>query len=496
MTAPIDRRNIMSSRAVIPVWTSLVAMLAGVQLIVPLTDVGQAEVGSEVALFWLVVIAASLCVVTAFAVLCRAWADDTAELGLIGAFFMAVSVLPLVHGITTPGVLVGANEATMTSVLWAGPMAVAASVPMLIPRRTAMPILQRWRVWVGANVGLQFGISALLLVVPTALPLAPMGSLSARILAAAVFAACLALSQRHVRLYRISQNPMSLAVSGAYVLVASSVLVWVNDSPMSLGFWLAHVFDIAGVFLGTVVGFVAYRRGQLDRLILKPLVARDPLDALELGLEPVVRRFVADLHDKDEVTHEHVKRTAELAIRLAQACGMSGTDLRTTGIAALLHDVGKLEIDDAVLNKPGGLTDAEFDHIKTHAVIGERLLTASDGLAHIGPIVKQHHERVDGRGYPNGVMGADIHPMAKIIAVCDAFDAMAHTRQYREGMGIERALGILQEHAGSQWDSFVVANMVHLVRTDGVPAAPTVLADVGRSASSCCGDVMAELAAS
>jgi len=474
-------------------WSVVVVVTAGAQLGLPLTDAGRTQLGSEIGLFWLVVVAASLCVVTSLFAIARAWLDDTADLGIVGAFFLAVSLLPLVHGITTPGVIYGPNEATSTAVLWAAPMALMAGLPLLLPRSTRSSILRRWRVWVATNIGIQLGLAVLLLTFPSSLPLAGMGTFWARVITVVVYFGALLLSLRHLRLYRIGGSPSSLAVAVGYVLVASGTLVWIGDAPMTAGFWLAHVLDISGVFLGSIMGFVAYRRGQLAISVLRPLAARDPLDALEIGLEPVVRRFVADLQSKDEITHDHVKRTSELAIRLAEACGYRGDDLRTIGTAALLHDVGKLEIDDAVLNKPGRLSEAEFEHIKTHTLLGEQMLLDTETLGHLAPIVRQHHERTDGRGYPDGLRGDEIHPLATIIAVCDAFDAMAHTRQYREGMGIDKAVAILSEHAGSQWDADVVAAMVSLIEAEGVPEAPTVLADVGRSADCACGDIVAEL---
>jgi len=474
-------------------WSFAVVVTAGVQLGLPLTEAGQTQLGSAVGLFWLVVVAASLCVLTSSFAVARAWLDDSADLGIIGAFFLAVSLLPLVHGITTPGIIYGPNEATDTAVLWAAPLALIAGLPLLLPRKARSRILRRWRLWVATNIGVQIGVAGLLLTFPSSLPLAGMGTGWARVITVVVYFGALLLSLRHLRLYRIGGSPSSFAVAIGYVLVAGGTLVWIGDAPMTAGFWLAHVLDISGVFLGSILGFVAYRRGELASSVLRPLAARDPLDALEIGLEPVVRRFVADLQSKDEITHNHVKRTSELAIRLAEACGYQGDDLRTVGTAALLHDIGKLEIDDAVLNKPGRLSAAEFEHIKTHTVVGERMLLDTETLGHLAPIVRQHHERTDGRGYPDGLRGDEIHPLATIIAVCDAFDAMAHTRQYREGMGIDKAVAILSEHAGSQWDAGVVAAMVSLIESEGVPAAPTVLADVGRAADCACGDVIAEL---
>ena len=461
-------------------------MAAGIQLVVPSLPGGDRTIGSPTLLFWVVVIAATGCVVTSAAVIARALIDDTAELGLHGAFFMGVSVLPLVHGLTTPGLLYGPNPATMSSVLWALPVSSSAALPLLAPRHRIGPVLRRWRWWVGVSVGLQVVIGAVLLMWPTALPAYDMGSAPARLVALGGLVPVVALSFRHLRLYQIGRHPGSLAVCAAYVSVGVAGLVWVGDAPMTVGFWLAHGFDIGGVFAGTIVAGLAYRRSSIDRLVLGPIVAREPLDALELGLDPTVRRFLADLADKDPITQVHVVRTAETAMVVGAELGLSAPTLRIVGLGALLHDIGKLEIDDAVLNKPGRLTDDEFEHIKGHADIGGRLVEGSPGLAELAPTVRHHHERLDGRGYPDGLAGDEIPLTARIVSVCDAYDAMVHTRQYRTGLGTDRARSVLREHRGSQWDAEVVDALLALSDRDLIPAAPTVLAEVAAQVGRSC----------
>ncbi|MEL6982996.1 MAG: HD domain-containing phosphohydrolase, partial [Actinomycetota bacterium] len=166
--------------------------------------------------------------------------------------------------------------------------------------------------------------------------------------------------------------------------------------------------------------------------------------------------------------------------------GLAPAALRTVGLGALLHDIGKLEIDDAVLHKPGKLNAEEFEHIKTHTTEGERLVLGSPGLADLGPTVRHHHERIDGRGYPDGLAGDDIPLTARIVSVCDAYDAMVHTRQYRAGMGDERARAVLIEHRGAQWDPEIVDALLELSDRGAIASTPTVLADLaGQVGHSC-----------
>jgi len=464
------------------VWLVLIVA----QLTPPWIPGGHRQLGSELLLFWIVVLAATTCVATSSMLWFRAHRDDTAELGFHAAFLMGVSVLPLVHGVTTPGVLYGPNEATMTAVLWAVPISCLAALPLALPPERMHRLLSRWRWWTGGWITCQMLISVALLIHPSILPFHDMGSIEARMIVLSGAAFVAGLSFRQIKMYEIGGRPASLVVAFAYAAIGASFLVWIADRPLTFGFWLAHALDIAGVSGGTVVGFWLYRRGELEQKLLAPLVARQPLDALEIGLDPTVRRFMADLALKDVVTQVHVARTAETAMKVGEQLGLRPKDLRLLGLGALLHDIGKLEIDDEILKKPGRLTGDEFEYVKTHTAIGERLVQASPALADIGPIVRHHHERIDGRGYPDGLAGEQIPKLARVVAVCDAYDAMVHTRQYRQGMGTDRAAAVLREHAGSQWDSEVVAVLLYLAERGRIPAAPTKLASVAAQVGCSC----------
>ncbi len=125
-------------------------------------------------------------------------------------------------------------------------------------------------------------------------------------------------------------------------------------------------------------------------------------------------------------------------------------------LSGLLHDIGKIGIDDNVLRKPDRLTPEEFEHIKTHTVIGHRILRDLKQLDQVLPVVLHHHEQWDGNGYPAGLAGEEIPLLARIVAVADSFDAMASDRPYRKGMSLEKLNSILISGAGQQWDARVV----------------------------------------
>ncbi len=241
----------------------------------------------------------------------------------------------------------------------------------------------------------------------------------------------------------------------------------------------------------TIVAALAYRRGAIERDTMRPLTLRNPLDALEFGLDPVVRDFIADLDSKDAVTRGHVIRTAEAALVVGEELGLDADDLRNLGLGAILHDVGKLRIDTRLLTKPGRLTAEEYETIKQHAEHGEAMVQTSTVLAEIAPIVRHHHERVDGTGYPDGLAGEAIPLLARVVSVCDAYDAMAHTRHYRIGMDDQKVRAVLREHAGAQWDAEVVEIMLRVLHAGRVATEATLLADVGGEGCTCVADLPA-----
>lgn len=170
----------------------------------------------------------------------------------------------------------------------------------------------------------------------------------------------------------------------------------------------------------------------------------------------VVRAMSSAIDAKDPYTRGHSERVARVAVRIAEEMNCDENTLRTLYLGGLLHDVGKIGVNDDVLRKPGKLTDAEYEHIKTHVEIGYRILRGLKKMGHLLPIVLHHHESWDGSGYPFGLSGTNIPFLARIVAVADAYDAMASDRPYRQGMPDEKLDSIFRAGGGKQWDPEVV----------------------------------------
>jgi putative nucleotidyltransferase with HDIG domain len=164
-----------------------------------------------------------------------------------------------------------------------------------------------------------------------------------------------------------------------------------------------------------------------------------------------LRRLSSLLEHRDPYTHGHSKRVARHAERIARRLGLSGEQVDRVRAAALVHDIGKINVPRGVLTKPGRLTDAEFELVKRHAGDGA-VMVGELGDPELAAIVRHHHERLDGGGYPDGLAGADIPLGARIIAVADTFDAITSARPYRKTRTHRQALEVVRREAGSQLD--------------------------------------------
>jgi len=176
-------------------------------------------------------------------------------------------------------------------------------------------------------------------------------------------------------------------------------------------------------------------------------------DELVVGF---IRSLVSTLDAKDPYTRGHSERVALIARRLGQQLRLPQDDLDDIYLSSLLHDIGKIGIDDRVLRKPDRLTDDEMRHIQQHPLIGYQILSPLKTLHHILPGVRSHHEAYNGTGYPDGLRGNEIPLMARIIAVADSYDAIGSNRPYRPGMPLDELEALFHEGSGTQWDPAII----------------------------------------
>lgn len=189
---------------------------------------------------------------------------------------------------------------------------------------------------------------------------------------------------------------------------------------------------------------------------------RESLGRLEKAWEQTIQILASVVELRDPYTAGHQRRVAALAQAVARELDLSEADVRGVYLASLVHDVGKITVPAEVLSKPGVLSSVEFALIRTHAGAGYDILRNIDFPWPVAEIVLQHHERLDGSGYPNGLSGETLRTEARILAVADVVEAMASNRPYRPARGLEKALEEIDEGAGKRYDARVVAACRHL----------------------------------
>jgi HD-GYP domain-containing protein (c-di-GMP phosphodiesterase class II) len=192
------------------------------------------------------------------------------------------------------------------------------------------------------------------------------------------------------------------------------------------------------------------------RMVLSHRQQAHTYEKLKDSLFGLVRCLTAAIDAKDPYTWGHSERVARIAVRLGRQMGLPAAFLSDLYLAGLLHDIGKIGIRDSVLQKADKLTDEEFNHIKEHPLIGDRLVSNVKTLQNLRPGVRNHHERYDGRGYPDRLAGEDIPMQARVLAVADACDAMMAARPYRPALPPQCIDAVMVEGAGSQWDPHII----------------------------------------
>lgn len=198
----------------------------------------------------------------------------------------------------------------------------------------------------------------------------------------------------------------------------------------------------------------------------------------ELNIQTIAA-LVNTVEARDPYTRGHSERVARYAAAIAQKMGLPSAQVEACQVGGLLHDIGKIGIRDAILYKPGQLTDDEHESMEEHPAIGARIVSGVARLAHIVPIIYAHQERYDGSGYPKGLKGDEIPLEARIVAVADAFEAMTAERPYKPAIPPEDALRALQVGAGTRWDPCVVDALVQ-VMCEEAKAAPILAETVAK----------------
>ena len=177
----------------------------------------------------------------------------------------------------------------------------------------------------------------------------------------------------------------------------------------------------------------------------------------------IISSIMTTVYEKSQETEKHAERLVELSTKVGRMLNLMEKDISELQLLGMLHDIGKIGIDDKILNKPGKLTEEEWVIMRTHPEIGYRIAKASHQLARISDYILTHHERWDGKGYPRGLKGEDIPLLSRILSVADAYDAMTEDRVYRKAMSKEQAIEEIRRNAGSQFDPTIAEMFIESV---------------------------------
>lgn len=218
---------------------------------------------------------------------------------------------------------------------------------------------------------------------------------------------------------------------------------------------LERPFDVDGLVASV---------GSLYQALVSERERNQLLERLRKNVVKMVDSLAQALEARDPYTAGHSLRVAEFSLMIAEELGLSEIELAILEHGAALHDIGKIAVRQEVLHKPSHLTEEEFEHIKIHPVVGREILEPIEDFKDMLDLVYYHHERIDGKGYPEGLKGDMIPVLAQIVAVADTYDAMTSDRPYRRGMPSERALMIMNEVAGTQLNAEFVEILARRIR--------------------------------
>jgi HD domain len=409
------------------------------------------------------------------AIVAAALALATVQIGLYRVLFLCLGFMSLcaifaVHGLTTPGILVPNLFKEYSGSAVAISAYLSLAVPALFFAVSYMPGLARlerglpfwpagWLVlFVVIGLVVYAGVAIYRTWLIAALPLSlPPYSTALAILSIGLFFFAAVRQARSYRRARLASQAFLLA---AFVLLADAAAAMVLFQVWTVGWWYYHLLMLAAVGLALHALMAERSRARSFRAVVETALELEvSIDVEELDFE-VIAALVAAVEVKDRETQGHNRRVAQLCVQIGRQLGMSATELRVLARSGLLHDVGKLGIPDAILEKQGPLDESEAAVMKTHPEIGVTILRRGGHFKRELLGVLYHHERMDGSGYPHGLMADAIPIEARIVAVADTYDVLTTDRPYRHACDGAEARRVVREEAGSHLDRRVVAALM------------------------------------
>jgi len=382
--------------------------------------------------------------------------------------FMAMGGIFAVHGIDTPGILMGGQAGKFAGAVVGVSAYLSLFVPALFFAASYTPLTAAFERrlpfspagWLIVLLATALAIYGVLAVASTELIAhLPFGVKPySTAMGLTTIALLLFSAWRQAVGYFVARLPLQGVLLLAFILLAEAQGIMMLGQVWRLSWWEYHVLMLLGV--GLAVWSLAAQRakGLSFRAVMEATLELEVKVGAELEHAESIAALTAAVEAKDENTRGHNTRVAELAVQIGRAMELPTDKLRTLARAGLLHDVGKIGIPDAILNKPGPLDPDEWTVIQRHPALGHEILLRVPSLHREAEIVIAHHERIDGSGYPRGLRGEQIPLEARILAVADTYDVLVSDRPYRQAFNNERAVRILREEAGTHlWEPAVRA---------------------------------------
>jgi HD-GYP domain-containing protein (c-di-GMP phosphodiesterase class II) len=446
---------------------SLLGLLAGCAVL-PAAVVhffGETEVNIPGAVHFLpIAISAGLAAAAALALTIVGARRGDGRAVLIGTAFSSMAALLSIHGLTTPGFLVGDNglvafSGALTLPVGGAVLALSA-IPELRRPSAVRPVLALQGALLVAIVAL--GLTGVL--APSFVPGVPeAASMPAYIVLGIGLVFYAALALRAGRTFLLTRRFADLAVVYGLVLLAVALVPGLLMHYYELGWWLGHAWELIGIGLVGVPVALDLHRGAQSRPLVGDLRASELVSAADAFMGPTVRALLVRLAHKDDYTAAHTRGVALRAVQVGEELGLPPARLRELAIGGLVHDVGKLAVPNEILQKPGALTEEEYDEIKRHPELGSDLVRQLGFSSQVARLVLDHHERLDGSGYPRGLGAPDLDIETRIMAVCDVFDALLSRRVYRPAWTLDKALELLSKESGTAFDPACVEALERVI---------------------------------
>ncbi|MEX0801524.1 MAG: HD domain-containing phosphohydrolase [Dehalococcoidia bacterium] len=461
--------------------------LAALAVLLAVPGMDRAVMASPAAHFYAVTLASLLSAAVCAALVLSARSLRETRILFLALCFFSLALIFSVHGITTPGHIYHAPSAALQRSPWLSTLTAsifAALSVVSIPR-----FMERSRFRIAdltflAIAGLLFAYLGISLAFPNWLEGFPTTEAWFRDLLTSITIVLLAFAAwRYFQAYQFARLPGQLAMALGLVFLIQAQISLNQGEVWYLSWWFYHAFFL--VAFVTVLGgwTLEMIRARSVKAIAEGLVMRDSLVQLNRGRPDAVVALADEIESRDPETFRHVDRVASYAYAIGQRMALGPARLRELVLAAQLHDIGKIGLPAYILAKPGKLTEEEWWIIKQHPAKGWEIVSRAHRLRSLADIIRHHHERYDGSGYPDALKSEEIPLEARIISTADAFDAITSERPYRAAMTLADAKAELERVSGSQLDPDCVTAFLAVIDEGRLTPAlqREMLADAGRT---------------